>query len=148
MSTSGIAGARTPFQGWPSSAASPSPNSVSARPVATWLDRSHSTSTANSTDSPAPPAAAPAKPTRADPESEAAMKPVIAPVIIIPSTPRFRTPARSTTSSPSAARRIGRRRHHEGGEEEEGVDGGEVHARASAGLAAGAPRRACRTRTR
>ena len=37
----------------------------------------------------------------------AIMKPMTAPVIIIPSTPRFRTPDFSTTASPMAAKRTG-----------------------------------------
>mmetsp|Transcript_18462 Transcript_18462/g.30093 ORF Transcript_18462/g.30093 Transcript_18462/m.30093 type:complete len:185 (-) Transcript_18462:12291-12845(-) len=46
-------------------------------------------------------------PTAGDPVFTAMMNPQTAPVIIIPSTPRLRTPARSTTSSPMAASRIG-----------------------------------------
>ncbi len=41
------------------------------------------------------------------PVSTATTNPPKAPMIIIPSTPRFRTPERSTTVSPSAASRIG-----------------------------------------
>ena len=39
--------------------------------------------------------------------AEVTAKPVTAPISIIPSTPRLRTPDFSTTSSPSAASRIG-----------------------------------------
>src|SRR3954454_7245977 len=42
-----------------------------------------------------------------EPVTYAPAKPQAAPTIIIPSTPRFRTPARSTTSSPAAASRSG-----------------------------------------
>ena len=42
-----------------------------------------------------------------DPVSSVAAKPAMAPTIIIPSTPRFRTPDFSTTSSPSAANSSG-----------------------------------------
>src|SRR4051794_4225547 len=42
-------------------------------------------------------------PTAIDPVVYAPAKPQAAPTIIMPSTPRFRTPARSTTSSPDAA---------------------------------------------
>src|SRR3954451_13837748 len=38
-----------------------------------------------------------------EPVTYAPAKPQAAPTIIMPSTPRFRTPARSTTSSPDAA---------------------------------------------
>ena len=55
----------------------------------------------------APPKAAATKPSQGDPVIVAKAKPQTAPVIIMPSTPRFRTPARSTTSSPIAAKRIG-----------------------------------------
>ena len=42
-------------------------------------------------------------PSHADPVSCATPKPATAPMIIMPSTPRLRTPERSTTSSPMAA---------------------------------------------
>src|ERR1043165_6051604 len=42
-------------------------------------------------------------PTAIDPVKYAPPKPQAAPTIIMPSTPRFKTPARSTTSSPDAA---------------------------------------------
>ena len=42
-----------------------------------------------------------------DPVSTAIANPQIAPMIIMPSTPRFRTPERSATISPIAARRMG-----------------------------------------
>ena len=44
-----------------------------------------------------------AVPTKVDPVSSAPAKAQTAPMIIMPSTPRLSTPARSTTSSPDAA---------------------------------------------
>ncbi len=46
-------------------------------------------------------------PTSATPVTEVTAKPVTAPISIMPSTPRLRTPLFSTTSSPSAARSSG-----------------------------------------
>src|SRR5579871_4287847 len=46
-------------------------------------------------------------PTMMEPVSQAPPKPQAAPTIIMPSTPRLSTPARSTTSSPAAASRSG-----------------------------------------
>src|ERR1700754_2474229 len=46
-------------------------------------------------------------PTMIDPVSQAPPKPQAAPTIIMPSTPRLRTPDRSVTSSPVAASRSG-----------------------------------------
>ena len=63
--------------------------------------------TANSTDSKAPAIAAQIKPYMGISVFTAKMKPMTAPVIIIPSTPRFKTPDFSTTASPIAARRTG-----------------------------------------
>ena len=82
---------------------SPSPNSVSASPVATWLVTSVWVRKPNTSDV-ATPAPSPATmPTAADPEVYAAAKPHTAPITIIPSTPRLSTPERSTTNSPMAA---------------------------------------------
>src|SRR3954469_21344463 len=46
-------------------------------------------------------------PTSVEPVSQAPAKPQAAPMIIMPSTPRLRTPERSTTSSPAAANNSG-----------------------------------------
>ena len=86
---------------------SPRPNSVSAKPVATWLDKKYCVRIANITDNAAPPIAAQRKPTIGDPVKTAAANPEKAPVIIMPSTPRLRTPDFSTTNSPMAASKIG-----------------------------------------
>src|SRR6266436_5307457 len=64
----------------------PMPRIVSARPVATWLTARPSVIIAKIRDSNVP-----------------ATIPQRAPTIIMPSTPRLRTPARSVTSSPVAA---------------------------------------------
>lgn len=42
-------------------------------------------------------------PSQGEPVERATAKPVMAPITIMPSTPRFKTPDRSTTSSPMAA---------------------------------------------
>ena len=55
-------------------------------------------------DSAAPASAATAKPSAGEPLWIATTKPITAPVIIMPSTPRFRTPDFSTTNSPMAAK--------------------------------------------
>ncbi|CAI8246747.1 Uncharacterised protein [marine metagenome] len=85
----------------------PSPNSVSANPVATWFERKYWVRTANTRDIVAPPNAAHTKPIIGEPVRTAAANPQIAPVIIIPSTPKFRTPDFSTTNSPIEASNIG-----------------------------------------
>ena len=64
-------------------------------------------SSANMTDSNAPAIPAQKKPYMGTWVLTAIMKPMTAPVIIIPSTPRFKTPDFSTTASPMAARRTG-----------------------------------------
>ena len=55
----------------------------------------------------APPNIEKRKPTQGDPVSMVAIKPAMAPNIIIPSTPRFKTPVFSTINSPKAANKIG-----------------------------------------
>ena len=82
----------------------PEPKIASASPAAYWLVRKVSASTPNSIDEAAPPASAPARiasgignPASATPKASAA------PISIMPSMPRLRTPDFSTTSSPSAA---------------------------------------------
>src|SRR6476659_9661004 len=81
----------------------PTPNSDSARPVATWLARSVRATTAKITDSAAAANAPAATPSHGEWVCAATMNDAIAPTSIIPSTPRFSTPDFSTTSSPSAA---------------------------------------------
>ena len=76
----------------------PSPNSVSASPVATWFDLRYWVMSPKSRLSPAPASAAATKPTAGLPVLIPTANPTTAPVIIIPSTPRFSTPARSTTA--------------------------------------------------
>ena len=81
---------------------------VSARPEATWLARSVSVSTPNSARHDG--AAERSPPTSASSTLLVAMtaeKPAMAPTIIMPSTPRLRTPERSATSSPVAANTSG-----------------------------------------
>ena len=93
---------------------SPSPPQkiVSARPETIWLARSvivrkawisETASAENAAISTARKSAH-----AADPGACCeAQKPITAPISIIPSTPRLRTPDRSASSSPSAAKRIG-----------------------------------------
>src|SRR5438477_1022637 len=76
---------------------------VSASPDATWLAASPSVTAANTPDSAAPARMPHSAPTAIEPVTYAPAKPQAAPTIIMPSTPRFSTPARSTTSSPEAA---------------------------------------------
>src|SRR6478735_6963212 len=85
----------------------PTPNSDSARPVATWFARSDNATTAKITDSAAAANAPAATPSHGDCVCAATMNDAIAPTSIIPSTPRFSTPDFSTTSSPSAANTSG-----------------------------------------
>ena len=80
---------------------------VSASPVATWFELSSKTRTAKSMEESAPPAAAPRMPSHGLKVETVTPKPQMAPISIMPSTPRLSTPAFSTTSSPSAASRIG-----------------------------------------
>ena len=80
---------------------------VSARPVATWLTASPSVIIAKISDSRVPAIIPHSAPTMIEPESQAPPKPQAAPTIIMPSTPRFNTPARSVTSSPVAASNSG-----------------------------------------
>src|ERR1700730_13962445 len=82
---------------------SPTPRIVSARPVATWLTARPSVIIAKISDSSVPATMPQSAPIMVDPESQAPPKPQAAPTIIMPSTPRLRTPARSVTSSPVAA---------------------------------------------
>ena len=81
----------------------PSPSSVSASPVATWLVTSVSVRNPNSSENSAPTTMAAITPSHGEPVDSATPKPVTAPITIMPSTPRLSTPERSTTSSPTAA---------------------------------------------
>ena len=80
---------------------------VSASPVATWLAASVRVSTPKM-KAMAMPASAPTRtPSTPEPVETATAKAEIAPRIIMPSTPRLRTPDFSTTSSPRAAKSSG-----------------------------------------
>src|SRR6476620_8746711 len=79
------------------------PRIVSARPVAPWLTASPSVIRAKISDISTPATMPHNAPMPAEPESQAPPKPQAAPTIIMPSTPRLRTPERSVTSSPVAA---------------------------------------------
>src|SRR6202171_4573230 len=81
----------------------PMPRIVSARPVATWLTARPSVIIAKTSDSNVPASIPQSAPIMIEPLSQAPPKPQAAPTIIIPSTPRLSTPARSVTSSPVAA---------------------------------------------
>src|SRR6266436_118558 len=81
----------------------PMPRIVSARPVATWLTARPSVIIAKIRDSNVPATIPQRAPIMVEPVSQAPPKPHAAPTIIMPSTPRLRTPARSVTSSPVAA---------------------------------------------
>src|SRR5690242_9820216 len=85
----------------------PTPNNDSASPVATWLARNVSATTAKMIDRIAAASAPAATPSHGDCVCAATMKDAIAPTSIMPSTPRLSTPDFSTTSSPSAANTSG-----------------------------------------
>src|SRR5467141_3581215 len=79
------------------------PRIVSARPVATWLTARPSVISAKTRDSNVPATMPQSAPMMVEPVSQAPPNPQAAPTIIMPSTPRLSTPARSVTSSPVAA---------------------------------------------
>src|SRR5229473_4684389 len=81
----------------------PMPRIVSARPVATWLTARPSVIIAKISDSNVPATIPQRAPMTIEPVNQAPPNPQAAPTIIMPSTPRLRTPARSVTSSPVAA---------------------------------------------
>src|SRR5258707_7652638 len=83
------------------------PRIVSARPVATWLTARPSVIIAKIRDSNVPATMPQRAPMIVEPVSQAPPNPQAAPTIIIPSTPRLSTPARSVTSSPVAASNSG-----------------------------------------
>src|SRR5580704_7363353 len=103
----GAGAMRSPTKPAPIRPDNPMPRMVSARPVATWLTASPSVISAKISDISVPAIMPQMAPTMIEPESQAAPKPQAAPMIIIPSTPRLRTPERSVTSSPVAAIRSG-----------------------------------------
>ena len=91
----------------PTNALSPIPKIVKAKPVATWFAKNIKTRMPK-TQARLVPAAAPAKtPNTALSVIVVVAKAVIAPINIIPSTPRFNTPDFSVMSSPVAARSSG-----------------------------------------
>ena len=79
------------------------PRIVSASPVATWLTASPNVIIAKISDSNVPATIPQRAPRVVEPVSQAPANPQAAPTIIMPSTPRLSTPARSVTSSPVAA---------------------------------------------
>ena len=99
----GAGAIRSPTKPAPIRPDSPTPKMVSARPVATWLTASPSVSAAKTSDSSVPATMPHSAPMSVEPVSSAPPKPQAAPMIIMPSTPRLSTPARSVTSSPMAA---------------------------------------------
>jgi hypothetical protein len=80
----------------------PTPRIDSASPVATWFPISVSTTTANSQDINTPAAMPANTPSQRLPVSKVTAKPAIAPIDIMPSAPRFRTPDFSAINWPSA----------------------------------------------
>src|ERR1700743_1317196 len=94
---------RSPTKPAPISPDRPIPKIVSARPDATWLTARPSAIAAKIKNTRVPAIIPQIEPTRIEPLSHAPPKPQAAPTIIMPSTPRFRTPERSATSSPVAA---------------------------------------------
>src|SRR5450830_1081387 len=81
----------------------PAPNSDRARPVAYWFVPSHTVSQAKKPDSTMLAPAPARKPRVGLPVLTATAKPVMADTSIMPSAPRFTTPAFSFTNKPSAA---------------------------------------------
>src|SRR5258707_7453544 len=98
---------RSPTNPAPISPDKPMPRIVSASPVATWLTARPSVIMAKISESAVPAMIPHSAPMMVDPVSQAPPKPQAAPTIIMPSTPRLRTPARSVTSSPVAAIKSG-----------------------------------------
>src|SRR6516225_9652218 len=98
---------RSPTKPAPIRPERPTPRMVKARPVATWLTASPSVISAKASDISVPATMPQSAPTKIDPDSHAPPKAQAAPTIIMPSTPRLRTPERSVTSSPVAAMRSG-----------------------------------------
>src|ERR1700755_101456 len=98
---------RSPTKPAPIKPERPTPRMVSASPVAAWVTARPSVINAKIRDINMPAAMPHSAPTMMDPDSHAPPKPQAAPMIIMPSTPRLRTPERSVTSSPVAAIRSG-----------------------------------------
>ncbi len=91
----------------PSRPVSPWQKNTSARPAMTWLMRSTSTISANSSDTTAAAPIAISSEVPWLPNASCAPIPASAPTSIRPSAPNARTPARSVRISPSAARAKG-----------------------------------------
>src|SRR5580698_585151 len=94
---------RSPTKPAPIRPEMPTPRMVKASPVATWLTARPSVINAKINDISTPATIPKIAPTMIEPVSHAPPKPQAAPTIIMPSTPRLSTPARSVTSSPVAA---------------------------------------------
>src|ERR1700761_3712716 len=94
---------RSPVKRAPISPDNPVPRMVSARPEATWLTARPRVIIAKTSDSNIPASTPAMAPTMTEPDNQAPAKPHAAPTIIMPSTPRLRTPDRSFTNSPVAA---------------------------------------------
>src|SRR5258707_7728567 len=107
MRRCGAGAIRSPTKPAPIRPDSPMPRMVSARPVATWFTARPSVIAANTSDSSVPATMPHTAPMIVEPVSSAPPKPQAAPMIIMPSTPRLSTPARSVTSSPVAAIKSG-----------------------------------------
>ena len=91
------------MNGMPSNELRPMPNSVRASPDATWFARNMSVSTPNNIDIMTPATAPATIPSAQLPVVNVAINAHTAPTSIMPSTPRFKTPDFSATSSPVAA---------------------------------------------
>ena len=87
----------------PTKADRPTPKMLSARPVAYWLVFSQITSTPKAAASTAPASAPAAKPSQSLPVVTTVANPAMAAHSIMPSAPRFTTPAFSLIKRPSAA---------------------------------------------
>ena len=83
----------------PISELSPVPKIVSASPVATWLEFNVKTKNPNSNPDRAPATSAPITPSHGLPVTTVNPKPEMAPISIMPSTPRLSTPAFNTSGS-------------------------------------------------
>src|SRR6476660_8629658 len=101
-----LSGSGLPTRLRPRKAERPVPSRVRARPLTTWLARSPTVTTAWREAIAAPARIAPRIPTQALPLQIVKATPASAPISIIPSTPRLRTPERSLSSSPRQAKRI------------------------------------------
>ena len=94
---------RLPTYGPPSSALSPTPQNMRARPVASWFARRVMTRNAKIRLKSAPASAPAATAATALPVCTMVAKAATAPISITPSRPRFTTPARSPMISARVA---------------------------------------------